>query len=128
MEMYDGFPVRTGFSGLGWELEDCVAAARERPETFEVPSANEASLVKLGDLLRLHFLLTDPETTSDPESPRAERMWVEVCTLLDRGIFRGHLTNMPLFIPSLEPGDVIEFTWNHVAQVYVRTGDPRHPG
>ena len=124
--MFDGFPVRRGFAGPGWELEDCVAVASKFPSTFEAPSPDEASLVELGDLLRLHFLLTDPEVTSDPESPRAERMWVEVCARSDGGVFRGHLTNMPAFISSLEPGDVVEFTWNHVAQVYVKAGDPRH--
>ncbi|MFC3685647.1 DUF2314 domain-containing protein [Hydrogenophaga luteola] len=120
MEEFDGYPVRKGFHGDGWELEDCVAAAKESPKTFKVPSAKEAPLVEIGDNLRLHFVITDPEVKADPENPRAERMWVEVCRLEQDGVFLGHLTNQPVFIESLEPGDVIEFKWNHVAQVYVK--------
>lgn len=119
MEMFDGFPFKSGFSGSGWKLENCVAVAAKHPTTFKVPSPDEAMLVQLGDLLRLHFLITDPELRSDPQNPRAERMWVEVCDLPGNGLFRGHLTNMPGFITSLEAGDVIEFMWEHVAQVYV---------
>ena len=128
MEIFNGFPVKSGFSGPGWELEDCVAVAAAHPATFEVPSPDEAALAQAGDLLRLHFLITDPEVTSDPQNPRAERMWVEVCDLPGNGLFRGHLTNMPGFISSLEPGDVIEFKWRHVAQVYIGAGDPRYAG
>jgi len=128
LETFDGFPVKRGFAGPDWALEDCAAVALRYPETFEVPASAEASLVRIGHLLRLHFLLTDPEAVSDPESPGAERMWVEVCSLADDGVFRGHLTNRPIYIASLEPGDVIEFMWKHVAQVYVTTDDPRHVG
>lgn len=128
METFDGFPVRSGFSGPDWRLENCAAMAAANPATFAVPSPDEARLVKRGDLLRLHFLITDPGVAADPQSPRAERMWVEVCDLPGNGLFRGHLTNLPGFIASLEPGDVIEFAWEHVAQVHVRVDDPRHPG
>ncbi len=55
-------------------------------------------------------------------------MWVEVCALPNNGVFRGHLTNRPAFISSVEPGDVIEFMWAHVARIYVKDGDPRHTG
>ena len=127
METFDGYPIRSGFSGQGWELENCASVAAAHPATFEVPSPDEAGLVQVGDLLRLHFLITDAATISDPRSPRAERMWVEVCEVPGNGVFRGHLTNEPAFIPSLEPGDVIEFAWEHVAQVYVKAGDPRYP-
>jgi hypothetical protein len=119
--------VKRGFSGPDWELEDCASLARANPKTFEVPAPHEATLVRLGDLLRLHFRITDPGIAQDPSSPRAERMWVEVCQLADNGIFLGHLTNTPAFITSLDPGDVIAFTWPHVGQVHVTVGDPRHP-
>jgi len=125
METFEGFPIRSGFFGPDWELEDCVAGARRNPGTFRVPSPEEEALVSIGTLLRLHFIVTDPAAGDD--APRAERMWVEVCALPRAGIHRGHLTNEPRFIRSLQPGDVIEFTWAHVAQVYVRAQDPRHP-
>jgi hypothetical protein len=126
--MFDGYPLKRGFSGPDWRLEDCVAIALANPDTFEVLATTEAELTQLGDLLRLHFLITDPALVQDPAGPRAERMWVEVCDLPGNGLFRGHLTNTSALIASLEPGDVIEFAWQHVAQVYVKAGDPRHPG
>ena len=122
---YDGFPVKSGASGPGWELEDCIACHRSEPDTFEIPKPEERDLVAEGQLLRLHFVITEPPQTPDP--PRAERMWVEVCDVLDTGAIRGHLTNEPAYIASLSPGDVIEFEWKHVAQVYVTQDDPRHP-
>ena len=125
METFDGFPVKRGFAGPDWELEDCTVAASRHPDTFEIPEASEAALVRIGDLLRLHFTLTDPSSVAKQDFPRAERMWVEVCSVATDGVFRGHLTNQPAYIGSLAPGDVIEFTWAHVAQVYVRKDDPR---
>ena len=125
METFDGFPLKRGFAGPGWVLEDCTAAALRSPETFKIPDVAEAALVRIGDLLRLHFMLTDPSSVANPDVPRAERMWVEVCSLSPDKMFRGHLTNKPVYIDSLAPGDVIEFAWQHVAQVYVRKDDPR---
>ena len=73
-------------------------------------------------------MMTNPEVARDQRSPRAERMWVEVCAMPDHGVPRGPRTNAPAFIPELGPGDVIEFRWRHVAQVHVRAGAPRHSG
>lgn len=124
---YEGYPVKPGFAGPDWELEDCVACHSSSPDTFEIPSPEEESLVAVGHLLRLHFVITGEEPLRDPDCPRAERMWVEVCDVLESGIIRGHLTNEPVCIPSLCPGDVIEFEWRHVAQVYVTKDNPMHP-
>jgi hypothetical protein len=128
MEIFDGYPVRKGFRGLDWELEDCAATAREHPDTFEVPAPSEEVLAQVGALLRLHFVLTDKAVLAQPNTPRAERMWVEVCVPSQNGVLWGHLTNEPVCIESLEAGDVIEFKWVHVAQVYVTKDDPRHRG
>lgn len=102
-------------------------AAQANPGTFKIPGPEEAALAKLGDLVRLHFLVTDDGTAEEETCPRAERMWVEICELRQGGLFRGHLTNEPAVIRSLQPGDVIEFEWRHVAQVYIPLSDPRHP-
>jgi hypothetical protein len=125
METFDGFPVKRGFAGPDWELDNCTVAASRYPDKFKIPDAAEAALVRMGDMLRLHFTLTDPSSLANPDMPGAERMWVEVCSLAIDGVLRGHLTNQPAFIESLALGDVIEFTWEHVAQVYVRLDDPR---
>lgn len=125
MEEFDGYPIRAGFVGSDWTLEDCAATAAAHPRTFRVPAAAEAARVAIGDLLRLHFMITSPQVTADPRNPRAERMWVEVCRLAQDGVFWGHLTNEPAFIASLEPGDVIAFKWEHVAQVLVKDSGGR---
>lgn len=58
----------------GWKLEDIESVNKENPNTFFIPSLKERSSQKKGDLVRIHFLLTNPK---DGE-PRAERMWVEI--------------------------------------------------
>lgn len=123
MEYFDGFPIKVNFHGQDWELDDCKIAHETYPDRFEVPEDSEKELVVIGSLLRLHFIVTD---TDEVNAPRAERMWVEVCKI-DGDIFYGHLTNEPAVIKSLDPGDVIQFQWNHVAQIYVKKDDPRHP-
>lgn len=117
MEEFDGYPVRRGFAGPGWQLEDCEALAGRYPDTFKLPSKAARARARVGSLVRLHFIVTDPEVTAEPGNPRAERMWVEVCEMSGNGAMLGHLTNEPACIESLEPGDVIEFLWRHVAQV-----------
>lgn len=117
MEEFDGYPVRRGFAGADWYLEDCEAVAKESPQTFKVPSNAARKKAKVGWLIRLHFIIANAEINADPLNPRAERMWVEICDMRDESAMLGHLTNEPVFISSLEPGDVIEFSWKHVAQV-----------
>ncbi|MEM6503300.1 MAG: DUF2314 domain-containing protein [Cyanobacteria bacterium P01_C01_bin.89] len=126
------FPLKLGFEGIDWSLEDCHKAHQDHPETFEVPNVQEVEMCREGDLLRLHFLTWGygDQDVSDEEAasmPRAERMWVEVCQILSGRCFRGHLTNQPQCIKSLNPGDIIEFEARHVAQIYLRKGDPKHP-
>ena len=117
MQEYDGYPVRPGFSGQEWELEDCQDMARRHGSTFKVPSGAALSRMKIGDLARLHFVITAPDVMADARNPRAERMWVEVCKVHDDGTAWGHLTNEPAFIGTLEPGDVTESAPRHVAQL-----------
>jgi len=117
MQEFDGYPVRSGLSGPGWELEDCEAVATRHVATFQIPSRVALSSMRVGDLARLHFVITATEVVADARNPRAERMWVEVCRLHDDGTVWGHLTNAPMFIDSLDPGDVIEFEHRHVAQL-----------
>lgn len=114
-EFFDDYPVRRGFSGDGWSLEDCEAAARQHPETFKRPTPKQIDAIAVGDLVRLHFVLQGP-MAEDPDAPRAERMWLEVCKREDDR-WLGHLTNEPGYIDTLDPGDVIEFLPLHVAQL-----------
>ena len=41
----------------GWKLEDVESVNKENPNTFFIPSLEERSSQKKGDLVRLHFLI-----------------------------------------------------------------------
>ena len=106
-----------------WYLNDVVAAARRKPDTFFIPCEAERRSCREGDLLQLHFVLSDPSENE----PRAERMWVEVSERFEQGAsirYRGILTNEPVYIQSLKPGDLIEFQPTHIAQTTVSASHP----
>ncbi|WP_271814644.1 DUF2185 domain-containing protein [Clostridium beijerinckii] len=106
----------------GWKLEDVESVNKENPNTFFISSLKERSSQKKGDLVRLHFLLTNPK---DGE-PRAERMWVEI---LRKKMFSkkyiGILTNIPVYIKDLNIGDEIEFEPKHIARTFIKKEDSR---
>lgn len=106
---------------MEWSLEDVEETSQLHSSTFFIPSHKERKSQKRGDLVRLHFLLNN----YTEESPRAERMWVEI---IDKKIlsnkFVGVLTNQPLYISSLNLGDKIEFEAKHIAQVIIKKNNP----
>ena len=105
-----------------WELEDIEIAARANPNTFFIPSETERRNQKVGDEVRLHFLLRD----LNPDGPSGERMWVEIVKVDSEGKhYEGTLTNQPLHIRDLQMGDVIRFESRHIAQTIIKKGDPR---
>jgi hypothetical protein len=103
-----------------WELEDVELAAQGSPSFF-VPKKDERFSLKAGAVVRLHFVLLDPA----PDAPRAERMWVEVESVIGFGRYRGYLTNRPQSIEGLAQGDLIEFGAEHVARTLIDRDDPR---
>lgn len=105
-----------------WELEDVETAARNNQDSFFIPAREERNSQKIGDLVRLHFLLKEPKD----DAPRAERMWVEIIkskSLL--GKYVGVLTNQPQYIRDLNAGDKIEFYPKHIARTIVKKDDSR---
>jgi hypothetical protein len=104
------------------KLEDVEKTARENPETFFIPSAEERSSQRVGDSVRLHFWLKNPSAGE----PQAERMWVTVTQ--EEGFLRpykGLLQDSPAFIEDLEPGAEVAFKSCHIAQTIIKKGDPR---
>jgi len=102
-------------------LEDVEKAAQRNPESFFIPSLRERKGQRVGDSVRLHFLLREPGAGE----PRAERMWVTVtraCGLLSG--YRGRLENQPLHLEDLAVGDEIDFRPCHIARVTVGRDDP----
>ena len=103
-------------------LEDVEQTARENPDTFFLPAIEERKSQRVGDSVRLHFIIKNP---ADGE-PRAERMWVTVTQT--HGFLRpykGKLQNLPAYIEDLKPGDEISFKACHIAQTIIKKGDPR---
>ncbi|SFA75647.1 hypothetical protein SAMN05216312_101307 [Cohnella sp. OV330] len=107
---------------MEWSLEDVEQTSLRYPSTFFIPSQNERKKQKKGDWVRLHFVLEHPSE----DGPRAERMWVEV-TEKKRWSqkYIGILTNQPVYISSLQIGDIIEFEPKHIARILIPKDDPR---
>jgi hypothetical protein len=104
------------------KLEEVERLARENPQTFFIPSAEERKSQRVGSSVRLHFLLKDPKAGE----PGAERMWVTITQ--EQGLFRsykGVLENAPAFIEDLQMGDEVTFRPCHIAQTIIKKGDPR---
>jgi hypothetical protein len=80
---------------------------RQHPTTFEIPSDSEKSRVAPGNFVKLMF---------SQRGGYEERMWVEV-TRVGRRRLQGRLTNTPLLLPGLEPGDTVKFRLEHVIDV-----------
>jgi hypothetical protein len=103
-------------------LDNVEIAARQNPDTFFLPSEEERKSQKVGDSVRLHFLVKEPRKGE----PRAERMWVTVTR--ERGFLRsykGTLENIPAVIEDPQLGDEIKFNACHIAQTIIKIGDPR---
>ncbi|MEL6274771.1 MAG: DUF2314 domain-containing protein, partial [Bacteroidota bacterium] len=58
------------FEQDGWQLEDGEEYNRRYPDTFDIPSAEEKSAIKPGDLVKLMFAF------GTAEDHDVERMWV----------------------------------------------------
>ncbi|MCK6486982.1 MAG: hypothetical protein L6R48_01355 [Planctomycetes bacterium] len=56
------------------DLEDVERCVRENPDTFFIPALSERASQRIGDLVRLHFILR----VRVADAPQAECMWVEI--------------------------------------------------
>ena len=100
--------------GIGYSLEDVQAKHQKNPRHFLIPSQEEINQLKLGDQVRLIFVLD----TVLENGCRAERMWVELTEIHD-GKFKGRLTNQPAYITSIQLGDELDFAREHIASLLV---------
>jgi hypothetical protein len=104
------------------ELEDVERAAASSPETFFIPSADIRKSQKVGDAVRLHFLLQDV----GPDEPRAERIWVTITQAEDDPRkFKGTLQTKPVYFRDMKINDEVSFEPRHISQTIIRKGDPR---
>lgn len=97
---------------VGYYLENIHERNQLDPRHFLKPSSDEISNLKIGDWVRLFFVL-DQELEN---GCRAERMWVEI-TDIQSGEFTGILTNQPAFITTISIAAQIHFSAEHIASI-----------
>ena len=100
---------------MSYSLVDCVYRNMMNKETFQIPSADDISKLKVGDLVKLIFSIPD---TKD-ETPQAERMWV-ILTEINGTKFKGTLDNDPTYITAIKYQDIIEFEDRHICNLKAR--------
>ncbi len=93
-----------------WRLANADELAVEYKYTFYKPSPSVLQKLKVGGAVKLIFLFE----SDDPEAPGAERMWVLIDEIADKGTFKGCLNNHPKHITDLALGDSVEFTSQHI--------------
>ena len=100
-----------------YKLADCVEINREHPTTFEIPSDEEKSKVKVGDFVKLNFLYNKqvPIPNQAGHTCSAERMWVQV-TGIEDGQYKGEINNTPLNT-DLQEKMVVDFELKHVCSI-----------
>jgi len=90
-----------------WHLSSGVERHLVYPDTFWIPSAAERWAVEPGSSVKLSFEMKDGW---------GERMWVEV-TAVKRRHLVGRLSNQPVGIARLLPGDKIKFTRDRIIDI-----------
>jgi hypothetical protein len=93
-----------------WTLENADDVAAQNKYTFFKSPRETIALVRPGDIVKLIFVVE----SSDPEAPRAERMWVVVDRIDGDGRFFGRLGNQPRWIKDLQRGDEVAFDARHI--------------
>ncbi len=92
-------------------LDSGVELNRQYPSTFIIPSKEEISQLKIGDLVKLVFR----------EDTAGERMWVKISDISltgDHNSFVGTLDNEPYELETIKYGDTVIFSPEHVIQIF----------
>lgn len=110
--LVEGLGVRLRWAATGriidrWHLGSGVESHREHPNTFWIPSQEEKEAIEPGVMVKLMFRMKDGWV---------ERMWVEVTDVKKRRVV-GKLSNDPVGIPRLLPGDKIKFDRDHIIDI-----------
>lgn len=108
-----------------WELDNAQRLHLLYPETFEVPASHELTALRFGDLVKLIFLFV-VKSEQDNLVVRGERMWVTIEDITESG-YMGQLESEPVLTDIVKPLDKIAFRQEHVAAIFIRKDDPRHP-
>lgn len=102
-----------------WTLDNADDVAARNKYTFFKSPRETIALVQPGDVVKLIFVFE----SSDPEAPRAERMWVRVDRIDADGRFFGRLNNQPRWIKDLQLGDDVAFDARHIINTQYDSDD-----
>ena len=89
-----------------YTLIDGIDRNQKNPNTFQIPSKQDKSNLKVGDHVKLGF--EDVEGT--------ERMWVKI-NHISGDHFVGFLDNDPSFLKSIRHKDLVEFNSKHILSI-----------
>lgn len=81
------------------KLLDGIKRNKQHPDTFEIPTSEEKTALKVGDLVKLCFA-------------DKERMWV-VVTKVSKTAIEGKLDNHPVIV-NMKLGDKVVFERKHI--------------
>ena len=109
----------------GWTLDNAENRHAEAPSTFHIPSKAERSGLQPGQMVQLLFLLLDKEADGSSVIV-CEKMWVTIRSASPQG-YEGMLESLPVTSEALAPEASVRFEPEHVASVFIRKTDPRHP-
>ncbi len=104
----------------GWELDSALDRHRRAPSTFWIPDAEERANLRTGDLVKLLFLLEVQDETG--KYVQCERMWVTV-TETSGAEYRGVLESLPRTSDVVQPGALIAFGPDHIADIIRREAE-----
>ena len=100
----------------GYELDDGEAIHAASPDTFHLPTIDERTSLKPGDLVklifRIHVVSDDGESCCE-----VERMWVIVQGRQD-AYYLGTLDNDPYCTDGIKAGMNVVFLPKHVIDIY----------
>lgn len=112
LALAEGLGQRLAWAATGriihrWHLSSGVKRNREHPRTFQIPDEQERLAVVPGMDVKLMFEMKDG----------GERMWVTVTEVKKRYLV-GTLSNLPVVVPRLLPGDKIKFKREHIIDIW----------
>lgn len=100
----------------GYELEDGEAMHAAAPDTFFLPSLEERTSLKQGDLVKLVFRI-HVEADDGELGCEVERMWV-IVQGRQQSHYLGTLDNDPYCTEEMKVGMKLAFLPKHVIQIY----------
>jgi uncharacterized protein YegJ (DUF2314 family) len=98
-----------------WHLVNAEERAKETPDTFKIPAAQERKALEKGALAKLIFELDDINLSSN--EAEGERMWVEITSAKD-GRYEGKLDNDPEVVKALKAEDKVVFAAENIIEIW----------